>query len=37
MSILSPKEKEALPFILIVFAGFVVGLLYLAVMLIVGP
>lgn len=37
MAILSPKEKEALPFVLIIFAGFVVGLLYLAVMVIVGP
>jgi hypothetical protein len=37
MRILGPREKDALPFVLIVMAGFLIGLAFLVFIVIVGP
>jgi hypothetical protein len=37
MSFLGPREKDALPFVLIVVAAFVLGLTLLVISISVGP
>jgi hypothetical protein len=37
MQILGPKEKDALPFVMIVFLAFLVGLAFLVVSITLGP
>ena len=37
MTILGPKEREALPFVMIVLAAFLVGIGFLVFIVIAGP
>jgi hypothetical protein len=37
VQILGPREKDALPFVLIVMAAFLLGLAFLVVSVMIGP